>query len=111
MAKVSNLRIPINGENVNPRRVYFSVDFKDLFQNKVKKVYCNDELIWQNSNPYMFVKNIEDVDVSKLDAGTLIFVGFSEQEFEGTYDEMESPTDIPTEKGQMVVETTPEGDD
>ena len=111
MAKVSNLRIPIDGKNENPRRVYFSIDVKDLFQNKVKKVYCNDELIWQNSNPFIFVKDINDIDVSKLDAGTLVFVGFDDSKIEGTYDEMESPTDIPTERGQMVVETTPEGDD
>jgi hypothetical protein len=111
MAKVSNLRIPTNGKAENPRRVYFSIDVKDLFQNKVKKVYCNDELIWQNSNPFIFVKNINDIDVTKLDADTLIFEGFGEEEFEGTYDEMGSPTDIPTAKGQMVVETTPEGDD
>lgn len=110
MAKITKLYIPVDDKNVSPRKVYFSKDWQNLFQNKVKKVYCNDELIWQNSNPFLFVKDIKDLDLTKLDPDTLIFVGFGEQEFEGTYDVMESETDIPKEKGQMVVETT-EGDE
>ena len=51
--------------------------------------------------------------MNSLDPDTLVFVGFSKEKIEGTYDVVENIQDIPTDKdsgGQMVVVQTTEGD-
>ena len=56
----------------------------------------------------MFTQKLANIDLSTFGTDTIIFEGFSENEFTGSYNlvenaEVEKPNLI---KGQMVVETT-----
>ena len=110
MAKVNNLHI-VTSSTESPKKTFFTTDRKNLRMSTIKKIYFNDVLIWQNSNPFLFVTDMSQIDTKQLESDTLIFVGFNKDRFEGTYDIMENEQDIPKEKGQMVVENTTEGDD
>ena len=107
MAKINNLFV----DKTSPKKVFISNDKTNLRLNSIKKIYYNNILIWQNSNPFIFVEDINTIDLSTLDSDTLIFEGFSPNEIQGTYDIMESEQDKPTQQGQMVVKNTTEGDD
>jgi hypothetical protein len=120
MAKINNLFVSTETQapadikdlrGINPKKVFISNDKDNLILNSVKKVYYNNILIWQNSNPFIFVEDINQIDTSTLESDTLIFVGFAPNNFEGTYDVMENEQDKPTQEGQMVVKNTTEGDD
>lgn len=106
MAKVNNLFVKTD----SPKKVFISNNKTNLKLNTIKKVYYNNNLIWQNSNPFIFVKDSSQLDFSTLDSDTLVFVGFAPNTIEGTYDIMENEQDKPTQEGQMVVQTT-EGDE
>ena len=111
MAKVEKLNIFFKDSVIKPRKAYLSVDLNNLFQKSIKKIYCNDELIWQNSNAFIFVNSLEDIDLSTLSEDTLVFVNFGNK-FTGTYDMVESlEEDNLGTKGQMVVIDTTEGDE
>lgn len=109
MAKVNNLHV-VASSTENPRKAYFSTNKNILKMSTIKKIYFNDILIWQNSNPFIFVEDINQLDIKSLDADTIIFTGFNKTKIEGTYDIMETPQDKPTERGQMVVIQTTEDD-
>ena len=94
---------------VNHLRVDTS-EVKKIFFNKfiMKELYFNGVLIWKNANPFVFTKKLANIDLSTLGTDTIIFEGFSENEFTGSYNlvenaEVEKPN---LTKGQMVVETT-----
>lgn len=94
---------------VNNLRVDTS-EVKKIFFNKfiMKELYFNGVLIWKNANPFVFIKKLANIDLTNFGADTIIFEGFSENEFTGSYNlvenaEEEKPNLI---KGQMVVETT-----
>jgi hypothetical protein len=94
---------------VNNLRVDTS-EVKKIFFNKfiMKELYFNGVLIWKNANPFVFTQKLANIDLSTLGTDTIIFEGFSENEFTGSYNlvenaEVEKPNLI---KGQMVVETT-----
>ena len=94
---------------VNNLRVDTS-EVKKIFFNKfiMKELYFNGVLIWKNANPFVFTKKLANIDLSTLGTDTIIFEGFSENEFTGSYNlvenaEVEKPN---LTKGQMVVETT-----
>lgn len=94
---VNNLRI--NGKEV--KKIYFN-------DKILKEFYFNDTLTWKNANPFIFIKKLIGVDLSQYGEDTIIFEGFSENEFTGSYnvvENAESEKDNLT-KGQMVVETT-----
>ena len=78
--------------------------------DSLKEVYYNGILVWKNANPFIFVKDFETVDLSKLSSDTLIFVNFG-NEFQGSYNMIESLEEENLGvKGQMVVLETTEGD-
>ena len=111
MAKVEKLNVSFNGDIIKSRKVYLSVDLNNLFQKSVKKIYCNDELIWQNSNAFIFIQDLNDIDLTTLSEDTLVFVNFGNN-FTGNYDIIESlEEDNLGTKGQMVVLETTEGDE
>ena len=94
---------------VNNLRVNTS-EVKKIFFNKfiMKELYFNGILIWKNANPFVFTQKLANIDLSTLGTDTIIFEGFSGNEFTGSYNlvenaEVEKPNLI---KGQMVVETT-----
>ena len=94
---------------VNNLRVNTS-EVKKIFFNKfiMKELYFNGVLIWKNANPFVFTKKLANIDLANFGTDTIIFEGFSENEFTGSYNlvenaEEEKPNLI---KGQMVVETT-----
>lgn len=94
---------------VNNLRVDTS-EVKKIFFNKfiMKELYFNGVLIWKNANPFVFTQKLANIDLSTLGTDTIIFEGFSDNEFTGSYNlvenaEVEKPNLI---KGQMVVETT-----
>lgn len=94
---------------VNNLRVDTS-EVKKIFFNKfiMKELYFNGVLIWKNANPFVFTKKLANIDLANFGTDTIIFEGFSENEFTGSYNlvenaEEEKPNLI---KGQMVVETT-----
>lgn len=94
---------------VNNLRVDTS-EVKKIFFNKfiMKELYFNGVLIWKNANPFVFTQKLANIDLSTFGADTIIFEGFSENEFTGSYNlvenaEVEKPN---LNKGQMVVETT-----
>ena len=94
---------------VNNLRVDTS-EVKKIFFNKfiMKELYFNGVLIWKNANPFVFTKKLANIDLSTLGTDTIIFEGFSENEFTGSYNlvenaEVEKPN---LTNGQMVVETT-----
>ena len=94
---------------VNNLRVDTS-EVKKIFFNKfvMKELYFNGVLIWKNANPFVFTQKLANIDLSTFGTDTIIFEGFSENEFTGSYNlvenaEVEKPNLI---KGQMVVETT-----
>jgi hypothetical protein len=94
---------------VNNLRVDTS-EVKKIFFNKfiMKELYFNGVLIWKNANPFVFTQKLANIDLKNFSADTIIFEGFSENEFTGSYNlvenaEVEKPNLI---KGQMVVETT-----
>jgi hypothetical protein len=79
--------------------------------DSLKEVYYNGILIWKNANPFIFIKNLNSLDLSKYGADTIIFEGFSLEEIYGSYSvvenaEVEKPS---LEKGQMIVEVTTDG--
>lgn len=94
---------------VNNLRVDTS-EVKKIFFNKfiMKELYFNGVLIWKNANPFVFTQKLANIDLSTFGTDTIIFEGFSENEFTGSYNlvenaEVEKPN---LTKGQMVVETT-----
>lgn len=94
---------------VNNLRVDTS-EVKKIFFNKfiMKELYFNGVLVWKNANPFVFTKKLANIDLANFGTDTIIFEGFSENEFTGSYNlvenaEEEKPNLI---KGQMVVETT-----
>lgn len=94
---------------VNNLRVDTS-EVKKIFFNKfiMKELYFNGVLIWKNANPFVFTQKLANIDLKNFSADTIIFEGFSENEFTGSYNlvenaEAEKPNLI---KGQIVVETT-----
>lgn len=94
---------------VNNLRVDTS-EVKKIFFNKfiMKELYFNGVLIWKNANPFVFTKKLANIDLTNFGTDTIIFEGFSENEFTGSYNlvenaEEEKPNLI---QGQMVVETT-----
>ena len=87
-----------------------TLEVKKIFFNKfiMKELYFNGVLIWKNANPFVFTQKLANIDLSTFGTDTIIFEGFSENEFTGSYNlvenaEVEKPNLI---KGQMVVETT-----
>ena len=87
-----------------------TLEVKKIFFNKfiMKELYFNGVLIWKNANPFVFTQKLANIDLSIFGTDTIIFEGFSENEFAGSYNlvenaEIEKPNLI---KGQMVVETT-----
>lgn len=87
-----------------------TLEVKKIFFNKfiMKELYFNGVLIWKNANPFVFTQKLANIDLSIFGTDTIIFEGFSENEFTGSYNlvenaEVEKPNLI---KGQMVVETT-----
>lgn len=94
---------------VNNLRVDTS-EVKKIFFNKfiMKELYFNGVLVWKNANPFVFTKKLANIDLANFGTDTIIFEGFSENEFIGSYNlvenaEEEKPNLI---QGQMVVETT-----
>ena len=94
---VNNLRV--NGKEV--KKIYFN-------DKILKEFYFNGILIWKNANPFIFVKKLIGVDLSAFGENTIIFEGFSENEFTGSYNIVENAEAEKQNliKGQMVVETT-----
>ena len=96
---INNLRV----NNKEVKKIYFN----DVI---LKEFYYNNLLIWKNANPAIFTNSIFSIDLTALSSDTIIFEGFSVEDFESTYVTTENiETDKPTEVGQIVVETT-EGD-
>ena len=96
---VNNLRI--NTDNGEVKKTLFN----DII---IKEIYFNDILVWKNANPFVFTKKLANINLANFGTDTIIFEGFSENEFTGSYNlvenaETEKPNLI---KGQMVVETT-----
>ena len=110
MAKVEKLHVAFKNAITDPRRVYLSNDINNLFQKTIKKIYCNDELIWQNSNAFIFTNSLESINLKDLSEDTIIFVNFG-NEFTGNYNIVESLEEDLGTKGQMVVLETMEGDE
>lgn len=97
---VNNLRV--NGKEV--KQIFFNGKI-------LKEYYFNDILVWKNALPFIFTKDISSLNISSLGEGTMIFEGFGENQFLGSYSivkDAEAEKDNIVE-GQMVVETT-EGD-
>lgn len=104
---VDNLKV----NSTEVKNVYIKLKSQSSW-SVIKNVYVSKILVWKNANPFTFVKSIKDTDFSTLSADTIIFEGFSDKQFTGSYTIVE---DAEAEKdnliyGQMVVETT-EGDD
>lgn len=94
---VNNLRV--NGKEVK----------KIFFNDKIlKEYYFNDILIWKNANPFVFIQKLANLDLSQYGEDTIIFEGFSNEEFTGSYNVVENAEEEKDNltKGQMVVETT-----
>ena len=66
MAKVEKLHVAFKNAITDPRRVYLSNDINNLFQKTIKKIYCNDELIWQNSNAFIFTNSLESINLKNF---------------------------------------------
>lgn len=94
---------------VNNLRVDTS-EVKKIFFNKfvMKELYFNGVLIWKNANPFVFTKKLANIDLANFGTDTIIFEGFSENEFTGSYNLVESAEEEKPNliQGQMVVETT-----
>lgn len=92
----------INNLRVNNQEVK-----RILFNNKtLKEFYYNGILVWKNANPFFFTNNIPS---TTLASDTIIFKGFSNQEFTGSY-VIAKEGEVPTNRGQIVVFDTIEGD-
>lgn len=103
---VNNLRV--NGSEVKAIkiRLHGQSDWQSL-----KEFYYNGVLVWKNALPFIFTKDISSLNISSFGEGTMIFEGFGENQFLGSYSivkDAEAEKDNIVE-GQMVVETT-EGD-
>lgn len=94
---VNNLRI--NKKEV--RKIFFN-------GRTLKEFYYNGILVWKNANPFIFAASESDIDFSTLSADTLVFIGFSDVKFDGSYTKVESAEEEKSKliRGQMVVETT-----
>lgn len=100
---VDNLKV----NSTEVKNVYVKLKSQSSW-SVIKNVYVSKILVWKNANPFTFVKSIKDTDLSTLSADTIIFEGFSDEQFTGSYTIVE---DAEAEKdnlihGQMVVETT-----
>ena len=93
---VNNLRI----NNKEVRKIYFN-------DKILKEFYYNETLVWKNANPFVFAATEKDYEISKLSSDTIIFVGFSKKNFNGSYTNVENAEAEKESliKGQMVVET------
>ena len=94
----------VNNLNVNKDET------KKIFFNNlnVKELYFNGVLVWKNANPFVFTKKLANINLSDFGSDTIIFEGFSEKEFIGSYSIVENAENEKQNlvKGQMVVETT-----
>lgn len=89
----------VNNLRVNNKEV------KKIFLNNkiLKELYFNNVLIWKNANPFVFVKSLSDIDIAAFGENTIIFENFSPKQFIGSYNIVESTTELPNEVGQMIV--------
>lgn len=98
MAKISNLKIV--ADDLIPEDIKLG-----LFNNiGAKKIFFNNECIWQNSNAFVFQETPNLDTIKELGEETLVFVGFSDTDFSGSYDIVdnleEDIADLAT--GQMI---------
>ena len=108
MAKISNLKIV--ADDLIPEDIKLG-----LFNNiGAKKIFFNNECIWQNSNAFVFQDEPNLEAIKEMGEETLVFVGFSDTDFSGSYDLVdnleEDIADLAT--GQMVAhDPTATGED
>ena len=85
---------------------------KSFFNNKqIKEIYFNDILIWKNANPFVFIKSLEDIDLTAYGEDSMFFVNFADEKIEGSYSISENVAEDSKgmEEGQMIVEITTDG--
>lgn len=103
---VNNLKV----DNMDVKKIGIKLNTMSNF-DFLKEVYCNGVLIWKNANPFIFTTHVSTIDFSKYGSDTIIFEGFSVNDFYGSYSVVENAEEEKPNLvlGQMVVETT-EGD-
>jgi sorbitol-specific phosphotransferase system component IIA len=97
---VNNLRI--NNTEVKSIKIKLHGDSS---WSSLKEFYYNGTLIWKNANPFVFTKKIANINLSDFGHDTIIFEGFGEQEFVGSYNVVENAEEEKTNlvQGQMIV--------
>ena len=76
---VNNLRI----NNKEVRKIYFN-------DKILKEFYYNETRVWKIASPFEFAATEKDYEISKLSSDTIIFVGFSKKNFNGSYTNVEN---------------------
>lgn len=105
-------KIPVNKEL--PKSVIWNNQtIKQIWINvpSYDHPYADKEvnLLYKNDEQFKFVKTIEGL--GKLPENTLVFKGFSEEDFTGSYVSVTTLTEAPkSPRGQMVVVNTTEGE-
>lgn len=108
---IDNLKVGTPENNKNIKTILIKLH-KDSEWQKLKEFFFNGVLIWKNANPFIFTKDHQTIDLSAYGVDTIIFEGFSEEEFIGSYSIVDNAEaeKINLVEGQMVVENTMDGD-
>lgn len=113
MAKVDNLNIVDNNLISKVKKAYFTNPITKK-ETTIRRIYFNDILVWQNSNTYVVIPRIEDLDLSSLETDTIILTNFDKTKtFSGEYTKVDSHDELESftgQQGQIVVEDTTEED-
>lgn len=105
-------KVPVNGK-LPKSIVWNGRTVKQIWINvpSYDHPYADEEkhLIYKNDEQFKFVKTIEGLGA--LPENTLVFKGFSETDFTGSYISIAHISEAPTKpRGQMVVLDTTEGE-
>ena len=105
---VNNLRV----NNTEVKTILIKLSKNSDWQ-KLKEFFYNGVLVWKNANPFVFTSDLRKIDLSEFGENTIIFEGFGNlKDFIGSYSIVESAEDEKENliRGQMIVETTTEGE-
>ena len=110
MPKIENLHVVQQKIDDKPKTITWT-NVLTKKETNVRKLYFNNNLIWQNSNIFIATPNLSDLDLSELEEDTIILVGFSPKYITGEYLKIEADESLDTvtgEQGQVVVKDTTE---